>query len=411
FESGEYVFFGGQFPDPGGSDVSADFDSGSGGCGNITCHGGTGGVDWYAESTGCADCHGDENDLDNPVNPFATAGEGSGGKHVTHASAERIACEGCHLGYKDQTTHMNTVYGRGEPGSILGFGGVFLVGGDVTADFDDSSGNGTCSDVSCHGGTGAGGAWFFDATGDGDDIQCAECHGGTDIDPFASGGSGTDGKHTVHAADRGIDCEVCHLDYRGSGNHMNAIYGSAETDTILFFGGSFPVGGDVTADFDDDGGGCSDVSCHGGAGSGGDWRAATTPCMDCHEGDGIDPFVTAKGAGASGAAGQHTRHVSDKGIPCLTCHGDYPKNPNHIDGIYGDEETASILDFGGTYASVAGDDVSADFDDAGAAGACSDISCHGGAGSGGDWYTAGGSIACMDCHKGDLIDPFAIGGS
>ncbi|MCP4754470.1 MAG: CxxxxCH/CxxCH domain-containing protein, partial [Proteobacteria bacterium] len=397
-EESSIVAIGGNWP---GSedDVSADFSDADGGCDNISCHGGTGGIGWYDEVVGCTACHGDENASGNPINPIFTNGAGQDGKHYAHTVGARIECESCHKDYSDQPTHMNRMYGTAETVSLLGFGGSYSVGGDVSADFDGQSGS--CSDISCHGGSGSGGVWYFDASGDSADIDCIDCHRAAEIDPLATNGSASFGKHDSHVSSRDIGCTVCHADYRSRSTHMNGLYGRLEEDTIVVPGGEWPaVGADVSLNFGDDSGGCSDVSCHGGSGNVNWYQTAQAACTDCHQaGTSIDPLIT----GGIGNRGKHAAHFARRGIDCETCHLDYPGSPAHINGIYGRAEAGGIVIWGGEWP-AAGRDVTADFD--ADSGGCDSVSCHGGSGSV-SWYQSA-ETACTDCHApGTAIDPLA----
>ncbi|MCP4757483.1 MAG: CxxxxCH/CxxCH domain-containing protein, partial [Proteobacteria bacterium] len=389
-ENEEFIFFGGVYPDTEGSDVSADFDSGSGTCSNITCHGGTGGVTWYAESTGCNACHLSGGSID----PLVTGGSGSSGKHNRHSLEKSIGCEVCHKNYpSDPGTrdfHMNGVYGAAvETVSIVNWGeGWPDASSDVSADFD--SGSGACANITCHGNTGGSLSWYTMESG------CVSCHeADSTINPILTGGGTSDGKHTAHVSDRGLNCENCHKDYSESPTHMNGFYSDSGVD-FVGFDGTF-LSQAITGTFVNDvEGSCADISCHGGVDTSGDWYANSILCTDCHKGALINPI----NGNGSGGDGKHTAHAVDRGINCEICHDNYFNNPNHIDGEYGKAESDSILAFGGSF--PVGGEVSADFS-ADASGNCSDVSCHGGGGSGGAWYLA--ETACADCHSADSINP------
>ncbi len=93
FEDEDFVNFGGFYPDIVGVAVSATFNADST-CDNIACHGGTGGVDWYATSVGCEACH--QPGGNSSIDPLFTSGAGLNGKHDRHYTDKSIGCEVCH---------------------------------------------------------------------------------------------------------------------------------------------------------------------------------------------------------------------------------------------------------------------------------------------------------------------------
>ncbi len=380
-----------------------EWDVNSGTCRNIGCHIGsnlakksqrirgavtvrdTPAVGWYTGFSGlCTICHAPGVYID----PLATNGEGTLGKHIVHVTDAGIACINCHNNYTDSRSHFNGTYGTNETVDIVAFGDSYN-GAFVSADFDDSTGD--CDNISCHGNTG-GVNWYASSTG------CTACHApGSLQDPLTTSGEGTDGKHIAHVINRGIDCEVCHLDYKESPNHMNSIYGKLEIDSIIQFGGTYPGSGGtaVTAAFNDDTGGCDAISCHGYTGNV-NWYSLGTGCTACHSpGSSIDPLIT----NGTGASGKHLPHVQDQGFACTKCHSGYNTQPTHMNGIFDTTNPlVNIISFDSTNSSASWDDPAT---------SCGGMVCHGTA----DWYTTE-QLGCTVCHApGTSIDPLTVNGS
>ncbi len=314
--------------------VTTDFNDSTGQCDNISCHGGTGDVNWYSDSSGCTSCHSSGSAID----PMTTNGSGGSGKHGAHVTDKAIECVICHEGYKDKDTHMNGTYGKAESSTIVYFdtdGSQGSSWGNVSAVFTDA--DGTCDSISCHGGYG-GVNWYSTATG------CSACHiSGSIIDPLTTSGSGTDGKHTVHVTGRAIDCQICHEDYKTIDTHMNGTYGKAESSTIVYFdtdGSQGSSWGNVSAVFTDADGTCDSISCHGGSG-GISWYDNVTGCSFCHKasiGSRRQIFDSnGDGSGVGGDFNKESHHVIDyanrntqivQDSDCIVCH----EQSSHMSG-------------------------------------------------------------------------------
>lgn len=181
--------------------------------------------------------------------------------------------------------------------------------------FQNNSTNGTfdagsqkrCADIYCHSnGTDLTGP-YTDAednaripTPDWDDpvaMNCNGCHGtdgvyGDDRDPMPnyddeSIGGPKNNSHKEHVNDNGIECMACHKTTLSANNTI--------LDYSLHLNGSYDVSlqGKYVGTYSGGTGTCSDVTCHGGAGSSVDWGDTTVTCSSCHSTTGadVDNFV------------------------------------------------------------------------------------------------------------------------
>ena len=344
-------------------------------CSNLNCHGpGSSAANWYSDAPArCEVCHSPGSAID----PLITNGSGITGKHMSHAVTQNIGCEICHYEYKKDPRHINAIYGKNESGTIINISGSF---NNLMVSFTFNKSTGLCGTISCHGNPGTMN-WYGDGNG------CSDCHTpGSAIDPLTTSGAGTGGKHSAHIS-KGIECVICHNNYKAQPTHMNGMYGKAETSTIISAGGSYN-GVAVNYLFNDTDGKCGNISCHGNSG-GVTWYDASKPaCTTCHApGSSIDPLAT----GGSGSSGKHSAHAA---AGCQVCHESYGSDMRHINGS---KETVSITSFDsdGSQGSSWGN-VSAILSEPGI---CGSISCHGGGSA--DWYSTG-NLACMACHTGSL---------
>ncbi len=221
-ETDSIVFFGNSF---NGGFTTADFDDTTGECGNISCHGFTGGVNWYSDSSGCTLCHSSGSAID----PLTTNGSGSSGKHTAHVSRAEIECADCHNGYNSYSAHIDGVYGNTDSTLIVNFNGIFPAqsGDPVTVgsfDYDkvNSVYYGQCNNISCHKGGNAN--WYDAGTG------CLSCHDqvqGTRRQVAGSGGDFEKSSHHIGASITEDDCTVCH----DQSMHMQGIVKLNDVDT------------------------------------------------------------------------------------------------------------------------------------------------------------------------------------
>jgi predicted CxxxxCH...CXXCH cytochrome family protein len=176
-----------------GSDLSGGISSVS--C--LTCH--ENGSPFT--STGCTSCHG------NP--PSGTEAPNRGGAHATHNALLTVkdVCDTCHSGAGSGTLNHDD-------------GAIDL---NLLAAYSSKSGtavynpDGTCSNVSCHGGQKTP-AWLSGAIID-VSTQCASCHsfGTTQYNSYASG------QHYLHVTTYGFSCLVCHDAQQLNANHFTTL--------------------------------------------------------------------------------------------------------------------------------------------------------------------------------------------
>lgn len=346
-------------------------------CSSVECHGGGAQpINWYDGSGDCTACH----SAGSRVDPLTTNGQGIRGKHAAHVTGAKIGCVDCHNGYKEKSTHMNGLYGKAEPDSIMNFAGMFH-GSPVSSSFNDDTG--LCASTSCHGGGGEIN-WYSDGSG------CTACHApGSWIDPLTTNGTGDRGKHIAHVTKKGIECTVCHTDYNKKPNHGNGVYGKLETDPIVYYDSSNP-----SASWDNGGKVCSGMNCHGSVG----WYATgAIDCAICHApGSTYDPLTI----NGTGLYGKHVKHVSERGMACTKCHYGYTGLTTHANGVLDTMDPATGITFfdatnpSGTWSGDTGPRT----------GGCASLSCHGPSALG--WYGTDSWVLpdCSVCHRN------AIGG-
>lgn len=142
----------------------------------------------------CTACHGQP--------PSGAAFPNTAGAHAVHAALPTVGadCTVCHLG----AVHDGAV--------DLAFPTTFDGRrGPATDNLD-----GTCSNVSCHGGQTTPEWWTGSIAVD---VQCRSCHAaGTGEDNGYSSG-----RHTLHVQNRGYDCTVCHSTARLEGLHFSGL--------------------------------------------------------------------------------------------------------------------------------------------------------------------------------------------
>lgn len=348
------------------------WDIGARDCSSVECHGGgAAAISWYEPVSGdCGVCH----SAGSRIDPLVTNGQGVRGKHSAHMADAKFDCLTCHIGYKEKPTHMNGLYGKEEPDTIVSFSGSYY-GKPVSVSFDDNAG--ICSAASCHGGGGAIN-WYSDSNG------CTACHapGGT-IDPLSTNGTGNQGKHVAHVTRKGIECVVCHDGYKDKTTHINGVYGKLETDPIVFYDSSNP-----TASWNNGTKVCNSMNCHGSVG----WYVTgPVDCVICHiPGSSIDPLTI----NGSGTQGKHIKHVTDRGLACVKCHNGYYGAATHNNGIMdATNPTVAMTLFDAANPSGAWSD-----DTGPGTGSCSTLACHGSAKP--DWYGTGSWTLpqCDTCH-------------
>ncbi len=298
------------------------------------------------------------------------------GKHGIHL-AKGDSCENCHRDYLADPKHMNGVYDIRTSASILKFDSLnpYIVW---------NSSSKSCSNVSCHGGSGGQISWYSDPSG------CLECHTpGSAIDPVVINGATGMGKHENHVKNWGIDCQVCHNKYKSNPGHMNGSSGRTDGISMIFFNGT-----NASARWDNISKTCSDLACH----SSNDWYTQTqAQCTMCHAPQ--FPYVT----NGTGTAGSHDRH---SGIECVKCHSGYGTSPRHKNKhLDSDDPSVMIVNFDSDNPLASWSD-----DTGPQTGSCSSVTCHGGSSEKISWY--GPDPGCTVCHSpGSSIDPVSTNGS
>lgn len=111
-------------------------------------------------------------------------------------------------------------------------------------------------------------------------MNCNGCHGSTayadfrDAMPNYADESPKNNSHVEHVVDNGIDCMSCHNTTLSAnntiGNYALHLDGNYDVSMPAKYVGSYA------------GGTCTNVTCHGGAGSSVDWGTPTVDCQACH---------------------------------------------------------------------------------------------------------------------------------
>ncbi len=237
--------------------------------------------------------------------------------------------------------------------------------------------------------------------------ECLKCHVSSNspsLDPLVSNGTGTSGKHVRHAGNKGIACEVCHLNYGSAKNHMDGVLDTVNTEVDLVAFGSLNPAGAWINDTGTQTGSCSAVSCHGADTL--DWYGTagwTSPsnCAFCHTGA-LDP-VALNGQGVNG---KHVKHVSSRNISCDECHLDYSSSAAHMNGLL-DTIDPSVHLIGFDSPNQSGQWIN---DTGPQTGGCSSLTCHGTDVP--NWYgtETWATPGCANCHTG-FLNPLTTNGS
>ena len=156
----------------------------------------------------CTACHGQP--------PIGASFPNTKGAHAVHAALPSVGnnCQICHSG----ASHNNNVE--------LVFPAAYNAKSGAARD----NGNGTCSNISCHGGKTTPDWWSGSIAVD---TQCAACHAsGT-----AQFNSYNSGRHSLHN-NRGYACTVCHSTTKLAGSHFGGLNTSALNSAAAGIGGS-----------------------------------------------------------------------------------------------------------------------------------------------------------------------------
>ena len=160
--------------------------------------------------------------------------------------------------------------------------------------------------------------------------NCTSCHASPPDGAAPAGAvyANIAGAHAAHialtSAGTPISCDTCHNGLgTGTLNHYNRAKARvAPGDAALLAAYNAKT---VPFSFDNAALSCSNVSCHGGQATP-NWQTGTlnvnTQCTNCHASG------TAQYNGYS--SGEHTKHASELGLPCTTCHNTTTLAGNHF---------------------------------------------------------------------------------
>ncbi len=303
-----------------------DTGTGTGSCVGVACHGNAT-LDWYGTNTwtlpACTTCH--TSSFSAALDPTVTNGTPPAGRHVKHVTSRNIDCERCHYNYPSSLTHANGVLDTGNPNvSLVRFN---IVGSGASWTNDTGAGTGDCASVSCHASNTLGwygtGTWTLPS-------DCKTCHSSnymSVLDPLATNGTDTAGKHIDHVTYFYIACSKCHNNYPSKTSHAN---GSMDTPNpavlLVYFDATNPTGTWLN-DTGPETGTCSSLFCHGTENPAwyGIAGVSFPTCDKCHNG----PIGSRRQiVGPGGDFGQNpnikSHHVSGGTDPeswrCLVCH-------------------------------------------------------------------------------------------
>ena len=251
---------------------------------------------------GCTEkCHNGSDPVS--PDPVATNGSGTAGKHVRHVQERGIACERCHSGYAGAPTHMNGTLDTRNPSANL-------IRMDITGPKSSwSAGTGQCANISCHGSDTL--DWYGTTTWT-TPADCIVCHTSAYaavLDPLATNGSGTAGKHGKHVSSYAMACGKCHWNYPSRESHASGVLDTADPSVVIVWFDAVNTAGTWTKDAGPGTGVCSSLACHG--------LYSGTFTFD-FAGDGNITTVTYTGAGVTEPSWYNA------GLGCSACHGNPP---------------------------------------------------------------------------------------
>jgi predicted CxxxxCH...CXXCH cytochrome family protein len=203
-----------------------DLQGGMSGVACSTCH-----LNGLSAMTGCTSCHGKP--------PTGTNAPNRRGAHTAHNALPIIAnvCDTCHSGAgSNASKHYNGA-----------------VDTQILSTYNAASGaaalntDGTCSNVSCHGGQTTP-AWLTGAIDV--DTQCTSCHafGTTEYNSFFSG------QHDKHVNEVHLSCTICHDEAKLLTSHFTSL----NTHTM-----EGPASATLISALSYTGGTCNTPVCHG----------------------------------------------------------------------------------------------------------------------------------------------------
>lgn len=352
-------------------------------CSNVLCHNGVTTPTWAAASTiSCGKCHNTSGTGPLPSGSIA-------GSHAAHANndGDFADCASCHVnvnsysasgGHADhQNLTINIVPNGGTYTDADGSAGVNYSGDGV----DD----GTCAN-SCHG-VAASPAW-----GNAGSVTCTSCHNnGTNDGVIANAvPTATATIHTTHNTANNAyvasDCDACH----GAGSSTAAYSSNAAHINGTLADGAATYANKLSTYTSADGT-CAN-SCHNVT-NGRDWTSATAlNCDDCHAAVGKDLY-------RNRTSGSHSSHYSST----PTLYGSSTNNSSGTTYNFGCGQCHPTAGVNHLNASTGGEiQVGINYS-GGAAGTCSQNSCHQDGQSGAPatiptWGTAFVGDSCNKCH-------------
>lgn len=136
------VFFGGRLT-ASGQPVRAEYNNRLAVCSSISCHGNTGGLNWYNTKRNCRNCHIPGSLLD--PDPL--------GSHSRHTNDSGYECTICHYGYSKRENHMNGVRDNATTLSVMVSFDPRSLATRLGRDTNNPAYDGVhriCNDVYCH---------------------------------------------------------------------------------------------------------------------------------------------------------------------------------------------------------------------------------------------------------------------
>lgn len=341
------------------------------------CHIGVTGVSalWTDTSLGCDACHYSATGASLTALNNTAASNTLAGSHGAHFDiSATVACSDCHVvpGAGD-TAHITDRSGADEAAKVQGMAVAVNFEATLTAaalgsgsDPTTGAANATCNNAACHNPS----AESYVAEWSVSTAACNLCHGDMTTRPAT-------GSHSAHlnaAATFGIatiTCTSCHADNIGSTAHADGSVSFTTSPAVMgYTGGAEDVQGTM--------GSCSTTTCHNDGNALAvvtpAWGTASANCSICHA--------------ATPSTAKHAEHVGNLSYVAGGCSDCHPAATaaTHINAVK-NLDGAKVVYTSATQT-------------------CTN-SCHI-ANTSGDW-TAGGALACADCHAVSQIGAMGSG--
>jgi predicted CxxxxCH...CXXCH cytochrome family protein len=190
----------------------------------------------------CTSCHNDPPDSAAPAGNSRPNREGS---HGVHDALPKVAgiCITCHNG---SGTNTNVHFDTSTPASVAGLNTYDAKSGI----FSYNPANGTCSNVSCHGGQSTP-EWLTGTLNVAADCESCHARGTSQFNSYNSG------KHEKHVSDEGYECTECHDPAKLATDHYTGL------DTTSFEGAADATTLDSLSYDPATNLGCDVADCHG----------------------------------------------------------------------------------------------------------------------------------------------------